>query len=169
MIFNIEKNANRYLIDTGDVTAYLLNLSATSKFLDKATLASIVAVIGYLTTRFDEAQPKEKNVLQLQVPELFLSKEITRIYKKNQHLSKRSGEVLDFDDEHKQIEEAQTAQLLQIHELLTEQKETLSSIIQKLTQPKEQEIPKQEKTVLPMEPKKEKAQLSKKEMSVKKD
>lgn len=127
MIFNLEKNNNRNLVDVGDLKSYFLKSMITCSNLDRKTVASVVAVFDYLEKVFTEKQPKSGTVYPISILDAFLNKEMKRVLKKNQSLDKKKKEaVLGLDDEAEILLPHFTSeQIVQLQELIQTQNETI--------------------------------------------
>lgn len=97
MIFNLQKNNTRNLIDIGDFRSYCLMLANTSKYLDRPTLAVIVEVLDFISKSFDAQHPHEKEVIYLNINDYALKSAIQKIYKTNSKLSKKKS-VIELED-----------------------------------------------------------------------
>lgn len=138
MIFNLEKNNNRSLIDIGDLKSYFLKSIITCRQIDRKTVASVVAIFDYLEKVFIEKQPKAGTVYPIVIQEAFLNKELKRVLKKNQSLDKKKGEVLGLDEEAEillpHFTEEQIAQLQSLIQAQNEAiKRTFEESVKKIT------------------------------------
>ncbi len=129
MIFNLEKNNNRNLLDSGDIESFLMKLTIINRKIDKPTLTAIVALLNYIVRVFNEKQPKEKIVYPLAIPDGFLNKEVKRILKKNKKLSKNNIAIEGLDTEDDILLPCFTAdQLEQLNQIMEAQNEALKKI-----------------------------------------
>lgn len=127
MIFNLEKQNNRNLVDIGDLKSYFLKAMITCNALDRKTVASVVAVFDYLEKIFTEKQPKTGTVYPIGIQDAFLIKEMNRILKKNAVLDKKKKDsVLGLDDETEiQLPHFTEEQMNQLNELFISQNEAI--------------------------------------------
>ena len=137
MIFNLEKNNNRDMIDKGDLKSCLLMLSSSTR-LHKATIAVIVKLLDFLSENFNRNQPKDKMVIPTYIVDYNLLQSLNKVYKSNCKLDKSrkkkkmaSQELQGIIDlEPKPIDEGfNNKQLNQIKTLVQEQNELIQKLL----------------------------------------
>lgn len=140
MIFNLEKNNNRDMIDKGDLKSCLLMLSSSTR-LHSPTVAVIVKLLDFLSENFNRNQPKDKTVIPTYIVDYNLLHSLNKVYKSNCKLDKKrkkkkiASEELQgiIDLEPKPVDEGfNSKQVNQIKALNQEQNELMQKLLLEL-------------------------------------
>ena len=121
MRFNVIRIGNRDYVDIGDIATCFYNLSLTKINLHNPTIATVISVYAYISSKFAQQQPKEHTIYQVSITDGIFHKEVKRVLKENnRNLPKtRESEAFITDQDIYTLEQFFTDQQIeQIKDLL---------------------------------------------------